>query len=128
MLHLNTVCCAVSTWKTKLGESAKAKNRSEIQLQSSYLFPFDLQILSLVDCLKKGIIQNGTPAKAESHFAVDLLNLKCQVLFRVPCLLPGGFSSNCMTKDWYTEALRSCLFQLRATPHCQTLSPIRITR
>lgn len=47
------MCCAVSTWKTKLGESAKAKNQSEIQLQSIYLFPFDLQILSLVDCLKK---------------------------------------------------------------------------
>lgn len=130
MFQLNTVCCAVSAWKTKLAESAKGKSQPEIQLQSINLFPFDLQILSSVDnwLFKKGVIQNGTLAQAEPCSAVDLLNLKCQLLFHVSCVLPGGFSSNCMTKDWFIEVLRSCLFQLHATLHCQTLSPIRITR
>lgn len=126
------MCSAFIAWKTELVESAEAKNQPEIQLQSICLFLFHLQVLSSVDyCLfQKGLIQNRkfNPARAEPYFAVDLLNLKCQMLFCVPCLLPGGFSSNCMTKDWCIEVLRSCLFQLHATLHCQTLSPIRITR
>jgi len=83
--HLNTMCCAVSAWKTRLVESAKAKNQPEIHLQSVYLFLFDLQVWSLVVdwLLRKGVIQNGIPARAEPYFAVDLLNLKYKVLFHI---------------------------------------------
>lgn len=98
VFRLNTMCFA---WRAKLIESAKAKNQPETHLQSICLFPFDLQILSIVDdCLKKDVIQNSIPARAEPHFC------RWFIKFETPNVtLCSLFTSRWVFKQLYDKGL-----------------------